>query len=136
MEFAKIVKSNQEQAVAAWIEYLKKIRIEELQELVNAQKINLSNALQSIDFAHDDIYDKIININRGGAKGMHGFIAEAAEYGIENAKKLVEGKIADVAWIDDNGPIDLFRGELPLQLKFTSKLFSLDACIASSLLRW
>ena len=33
----------------------------------------------------------LIASNRGGGKGMHGFLAEAAEAGIENARNLVKG---------------------------------------------
>lgn len=54
----------------------------------------------------------IINngLGRGGQRGMHGFIAEVAEVGAENAESLVQGLAEDAQWVNDNGPAYLLRG--------------------------
>ena len=49
---------------------------------------------------------------------LHGFLAEAAEAGIENARNLVKGLDAACKWINDNGPADLLRDGVEIQQKF------------------
>ena len=44
----KKVKSNQEQAVASWINYLNQIRLERLFKALQAQNTNLNQALQTL----------------------------------------------------------------------------------------
>ena len=87
MDAAGIIKSTQEQAVAAWIEYLNQQRLTELIRQLGEQDINLSRSLEVLA-ATKNIIGDIVTSNRGGGKGMHGFIAEAAECGIGNAKTL------------------------------------------------
>ena len=71
---AKIAKSNQEQAVAAWVNYLNQLRLDQLVTALRQQDLNLRDALASVDGAIDEI-KKVVTSNRGGLKGMHGFIA-------------------------------------------------------------
>lgn len=61
---------------------------------------------------------EIIERNRGGTKGMHGFIAEIAECGIGNARQQIEGNSPNYVWINDNGPVDIMRGTQEIQQKF------------------
>lgn len=118
MEVEKIVKSSQEQAVGAWINYLNQVRIDRLMEALSKQNINLATAMNTIEAAIDTIKEDIIFRNRGGDKGMHGFIAEIAECGIGNARQQIMGKAASYIWINDNGPVDLQRGAEAIQQKF------------------
>jgi len=117
MDAVKILKSTQEQALAAWIDYLNQLRLNELLAKLASQDINLEQALAELQKMKDNISD-LITSNRGGTKGLHGFIAEAAETGIENARRLIKGLDANCKWINDNGPADLLRDGVEIQQKF------------------
>lgn len=118
------LKRTQEQATAAWINLLNQKRIDELVRALFEQDINLEQALAELQKMKANI-QKLIESNRGGDKGIHGFIAEAAEVGIENAKKLIEGLNASCKWLNDNGPADFQRDGIDIQQKFVEKFFSL-----------
>ena len=118
MGIEKTVKSSQEQAVGAWINYLNQVRLERLVEALSKQNINFATAMEAIENAFDIIKEDIIIRNRGGDRGMHGFIAEIAECGIGNARQKIVGKSAIYTWINDNGPDDLIRGAEVIQQKF------------------
>ena len=77
------IKSTQEQAVASWVHYLNTIRFEKIIESLNKQDINLENAIESLNTALNEI-NRLIESNRGGDRGIHGFIAEIAEVGKRN----------------------------------------------------
>lgn len=117
-EAAKLAKLNQEQAVAAWVNYLNQIRLDNLLTALHVQDLNLQDALSSIDDAVKKIDLEVVLTNRGGAKGMHGFIAEVAEVGIGNARSQLLGDGAVYQWVNDNGPVDLMRGGVGIQQKF------------------
>lgn len=131
MKPEKIVKSSQEQAVAAWVGLINQLRIADLLEGLNRQNQNLTSAMESMNWALEKIEDLIV-ANRGGNKGVHGFIAEVAECGLENAQSLVRGDKPVMEWVNDNGPADLLRNGLPIQVKFVKAggKFSLDAVAA------
>lgn len=117
MNGENIAKSSQEQAVAAWINYLNQVRLDRLIEALNKQDVNFAAALKTVEDAFADIKG-IISSDRGGSAGMHGFIAEAAESGIGNARAQILGKAANYIWVNDNGPDDLIRGGVAIQQKF------------------
>lgn len=118
MKAEKIIKSSQEQAVGAWIHYLNQVRLDRLKETLSRQDRNFAKAMDTMEAALADIKHDIILRNRGGEKGMHGFIAEIAECGIGNARQQIVGKSALYTWINDNGPVDLKRGAENIQQKF------------------
>ena len=122
----KNIKYTQEQAVAAWVQYLNTIRFENLINSLNEQDTNLDNAITSLDNTLNEI-DKLINSNRGGEKGIHGFIAEISEVGIGNAKENIIGKNNVYEWINDNGVADLVRNGTNIQQKYYQKDLSLSA---------
>lgn len=128
MDSAQILKSSQEQAAAAWINWMNQLRIDTLMEKLTAQDLNLEQALAELQKMKLDIAALIAN-NRGGSKGMHGFIAEAAEAGIENARNLIKGLEPICTWINNNGPADLLRNGTEIQQKFvrTGGHFGLEA---------
>lgn len=120
-------RSVQEQAVAAWVHTLNHIRVEALKSTLADQAQNLERALASITAAQSIIDVEVVQKNLGGAKGMHGFIAEVAEVGIGNARNLIIGQEADYVWVNNSGPVDLLKGGLEIQQKFAASkgLFSL-----------
>ncbi|SDB54296.1 hypothetical protein [Butyrivibrio sp. INlla16] len=126
MAVEELAKSNQEQAVAAWINYLNQVRLDRLVEFLGQQDINLENAMADIDKAFEEIHE-LIDTNRGGLKGMHGFIAEAAEVGIGNARENIKGNPDIYTWLNDNGVSDLLRGSTEIQQKFYQSDLSLGA---------
>lgn len=116
----RVEKSNQEQAIASWINYLNSVRLETLSRTLNAQDANLEKAISTIDDTLNTIKDEIIIRNRGGEKGMHGFIAVIAECGIGNARREIAGKAPNYIWVNDNGPADLIRDGIEIQQKFVN----------------
>lgn len=125
----KLVRSNQEQAVASWLNYLNQLRIDDLLSSFGQQDENLLDALTSIDEAIRKIDLEVVTANRGGQHGMHGFIAEIAEVGISNARQQVLGLEPVYEWVNDNGPVDLIRSGVEIQQKFVAAggRFSLGA---------
>ena len=118
MDEEKIAKSSQEQAVAAWIDYLNQLRLDRLINALSKQDGNYADAIETLNKSLTTIKDDIIDPNRGGLKGMHGFIAEVAECGIGNARQQIIGEAASHVWINDNGPVDFIRGTEAIQQKF------------------
>lgn len=117
-----LVKSTQEQALASWINYLNEVRLQRFMAALNMEQQNLDEALQTIKKALDTINNEIVykGLGRGGADGMHGFIAEVAECGIGNARSAIEGKAPIYHWINDDGPVDFIRGTELIQQKFSN----------------
>ncbi len=128
-DFTKFIESNQEQAVASWVNYLNQVRIDQLLSSFRQQDENLVNALTSVDEAIKRINLEVVTSNRGGQHGMHGFIAELAEVGIGNARKQILGQDSVYQWVNDNGPVDLVRSGVDIQQKFVASggRFSLGA---------
>lgn len=120
------VKAIQEQAVASWITYLNQIRIDEFLDKLCSQNINLEKALKELDDLKKFITE-IIKTNRGGDKGIHGFIGERMQVHVENAKKLVDGLKQEYLLIDDNGPVDYRKNEIPIQQKARQANLGLNA---------
>ncbi len=126
MDVSSIVKSTQEQAVASWINHLNQLRVDELMANLTKQDANLAGALNLLGEFKLDI-NALIDSNRGGENGLHGFIAERAQVSIENARKLIEGLKAEYILVDDNGPVDLLKNGIPIQQKFVQANLSLNA---------
>lgn len=120
MNYQKAVKSNQEQAMASWVNYLNQVRLNRLMEALHNQHNNWSEAAKTLKETMSKIDSEIIIRNRGGSKGMHGFVAEVAECGIRNAREQIAGHAPNCEWINDNGPADLIRNGVPIQQKFVS----------------
>lgn len=120
MNLGKVLKSDQEQAVASWVNYLNQVRLDRLMEALRTQDKNWEAAVGTLKETLDAIDKEIILRNRGGLKGMHGFIAEVAESGIGNAREQIRGGAPIYEWINDNGPTDLLRNGIEIQQKFVS----------------
>ena len=120
MNFGRVAKSNQEQAVASWVNYLNQVRLDRLMEALQRQDQNWDQAVETLKDTLSTINKEIIERNRGGLKGMHGFIAEVAECGVGNAREQVQGRMPVYEWINDNGPADLLRNGVQIQQKFVA----------------
>ncbi len=136
MSLKVIAKSTQEQAVASWIDYLNQLRVDSLCDFLNNQSDNYIDAMNYIDTALENIR-RLIESNRGGETGIHGFIAEIAESGVENAKNVISGKKITTEWVNDNGIDDIRRitnvqsGQVveSIQQKFYNSDLSLNAIL-------
>ena len=120
MNFGRVAKSNQEQAVASWVNYLNQVRLDRLMEALQQQNQNWDQAVETLNKTLSTINKEIIERNRGGIKGMHGFIAEVAECGVGNAREQVQGRMPIYEWINDNGPADMLRDGVQIQQKFVA----------------
>lgn len=116
----KTVKTTQEQAITSWTNYLNQVRLEQLHEALSAQDQNLSRAMSTLEESLRIVREEIVSTNRGGTKGMHGFIAEITECGVSNARRQVVGKNSNCVWVNDNGPVDIVRGGVSIQQKFVN----------------
>lgn len=117
MDTEQVVKSTQEQAAAAWVGYLNQIRIEKLFSALSQQNLNLQKAMDSINDTLKTVHE-LMQSNRGGERGLHGFIAEISEVGIGNARENIKGNPNIYKWINDNSSSDLLRGTTEIQQKF------------------
>lgn len=124
--------NNVEQGIASYIDYLNNIRLSDLlnslDAILSTETDKLSdlatrsaNALSNLDLAKLEI-ENLININRGGKTGVHGFIAEFAETGIRNARDVFEGMQKSVVLLNDNGPADILLQGKEVQMKFYANI--------------
>ena len=126
MHGERIVKGTQEQAVASWINYINQMRLNELLKGLSQQDINLDNALREIGELKESV-SRLLQTNRGGTTGIHGFIAERMQVYFQNARNLADGAGRGYSLIDDNGPVDFIGHGIDYQQKFVGKHLSLDA---------
>ncbi len=123
MNAEKLIKSTQEQAVASWIGYLNVQRMEELLHSLSRQDVRLEDALRELEELKQSI-NRLVASDRGGIKGMHGFIAERMQVYFENARSLLDGAGRGHYLIDDNGPVDYIGHGINYQQKFVEKHLS------------
>lgn len=128
------IENNVLQGIAGYVQYLNEMRMAELAEnlgkILTMESYKLkelavrqANALEHLDWAQGNI-NHVIDINRGGGKGVHGFIAEFAEAGIVNAKRALQGLKKSTVVLNDNGVADLLRQGKPIQVKFYNNILS------------
>ncbi|UZP04733.1 hypothetical protein JW813_06915 [Clostridium botulinum] len=124
--------NNLEQGIASYVDYLNNIRVTDLMNALESilmsetdKLSNLStksaNALSNLDWAKTEI-DNLININRGGETGIHGFISEFAETGIRNARDVFQELQKSVTLLNDNGPADILLQGKEVQMKFYTNI--------------
>lgn len=116
MKNNNVMTTTKDQTSALLTDTLKRIREDQL--LADKVKItaDYNNACEELQNCRNSV-KHVIETNRGGVKGMHGFIGERAQVHIANAKALVNGETAIYNLLDDNGPVDYTRGNIPIQQK-------------------
>lgn len=126
------IDNNVEQSIASYVDYLNNIRLTDLMNTLESILTNetdklsdlatkSANALSNLDWAKAEI-DNLININRGGDTGIHGFISEFAETGIRNARDVYQGLQKSVVLLNDNGPADILLQGKEVQMKFYANI--------------
>lgn len=122
------------QGIAAQVEHLEAMRVAEfmstLDQILVSETENLlqvasreARALAHLDLARINAQG-IIDANRGGATGMHGFIAEYAEAGVTNAERAIAGIRPLTRVLADNGRADLTSWGTQVQMKFYANPYS------------
>jgi len=112
----RIISSTEEQATGAFVDMLNGIRAEELLRKYEAAAERKSGADQELQKLKEDIQQLIEN-NRGGKTGMHGFIGERVQVGFENERAIMRGSVPEYVLLDDNGMTDYVRGQTLIQQK-------------------
>ena len=91
MAVKKVLKYTQEQAGAAWINYLRVLRTETLLEKLADQDCNIQKALKALDEVKIFIADPSHIL--GSAQTKHGEVAEHMQVAFVNAEEYVQGKM-------------------------------------------
>lgn len=104
------------QGLASLVQILNRIRQINLLKNIDMLSGRKEAALGVLRSTEESI-NKVISSGRGGTKGAHGFIGEHAQCGISNARALMVGRVPLYKLVDDNGPVDYFRGTTPIQQK-------------------
>lgn len=114
----KTIKSTQEQAVAAWIDYLNVLRLHELAEKLAKQDINLETAMAELQKLKTFVSDPSHIL--GCIRQKHGEIAEHVQVAFMNAERFIVGQEASHTF-DNVGrlaPEDYLRFGKMVQSKF------------------
>lgn len=112
----RVISSSEEQATGAFVDMLNDIRAEELLRKYEEAAVRKAGADRELAKLKEEI-EQLIESNRGGKTGMHGFIGERVQVGFSNARAIQEGKSPLYTLVDDNGMTDYFRGKTPIQQK-------------------
>ncbi len=111
-----VVNESSAQAEAEFINTLNTIRLNELLKKLSEIKGNETNAGKEIAQFKAEI-SKILESNRGGQTGMHGFIGESCQVHIANVKSFIRGEDGIYVLLDDNSMTDYRRGMQLIQQK-------------------
>ena len=133
MKKAQEIKTIESQGVASLVSIVNQIRHEKLRQRLQALGQRRVAALKELCSMEKSIGD-VIASNRGGLKGVHGFIGERAQVGISNSRNLMDGLAPQYTLIDNNGMTDYLRGTVPIQQKacVSDKFFGLTHITAHS----
>lgn len=115
---AKIAKSTQEQAVAAWIDFRNVLRLQELAEKLARQDINLEAAMEELQKLKIFVSDPTHIL--GSIKQKHGEIAEHVQVAFMNAEQRIVGEVASHTFdgVGRLAPEDYLRFGKMVQSKF------------------
>ena len=118
------VESAEQNGLYAMVAYLKSLRIADLLKQMQQIDYRENTAIEELEKLTSSV-EEVIESNRGGDKGMHGFIGERAQVYIKNAWSIIKGDVKVSELIDDNGMTDYLENGVPIQQK---------ACRANGLL--
>lgn len=116
IDFDESVESAECQVSAAWIIWLRDLRVSRLLDEMRAIDLREANALNELETLTRSV-EALIQSNRGGDKGIHGFIGERAQVYIKNAWALIKGSVKVSVLIDDNGVSDYLEFGVEIQQK-------------------
>ena len=112
----KIVQTTQGHACGLFVEYLNNLRLATLLVKLSDLESRKCKADQELTDLRASIA-KLIESNRGGEKGMHGFIGERVQVSFSNSEALLNGSSPMYFLVDDNGMTDYICGDTLIQQK-------------------
>lgn len=115
---ARVVKSTQEQATAAWVGYINQVRVDTMMERLGQQNLNLEGALEELSELKEFIGNPDLIL--GSPLTKHGEIAEHVQVNFSNARNLVEGLERNHTFegVGRTAPEDYLRNGQMVQSKF------------------
>lgn len=116
MKKKSIVNEAEHQGYASLVGIVNRIRHEHMEQEISTLNARMTSAMETVQDTESAIND-IITSNRGGIKGVHGFIGERVQVGFSNARSLMNGQKPEYFLIDDNGMTDYYRGSTCIQQK-------------------
>ena len=102
--------------LAAAVSWCKTIRLDNLLNKMQQIDLRKANALSELEALTRSV-ENLLESNRGGEKGIHGFIGERAQVYITNAWALINGEVKPSVLIDDNGMVDYIERGINIQQK-------------------
>lgn len=112
----EVTTTTRDQATAGFVDMLKQIRLDNLLQKLTEISGRRDDATAEIETLRADII-KLIDSNRGGIKGVHGFIGERVQVVFCNARAIIQGEDPLYYLVDDNGMTDYLRGDVLIQQK-------------------
>lgn len=97
------------QADAVVVDTVNAIRIDHLLKRLAAIDRNKAGADNEIRQLKAEV-QKLLTTNRGGVKGIHGFLGETSQVHISNIKAFINGEEPLYILLDDNSMTDYTRG--------------------------
>lgn len=124
--FTDTIQTTEDHACGLFITYLNDLRLAALMKKLadlNARKESSDQELRELK----ESIAQLIKSNRGGVKGMHGFIGERVQVAFANSESLLAGESPIYVLIDDNGMTDYLLGDTLVQQKacISDKAFGL-----------
>lgn len=104
------------QADAVIVDAVNAIRIDHLLKRLAAIERNKAGADNEIRQLKAEV-QKLLTTNRGGVKGIHGFLGETSQVHISNIKAFINGEEPLYILLDDNSMTDYTRGMEIIQQK-------------------
>lgn len=104
------------QADAVIVDIVNAMRINKLLEKLSVIDSNKKGATEEISILKAEV-KKLLESNRGGANGIHGFLGETSQVHISNVKAFMNGNEPLYILLDDNSMTDYTRGMQLIQQK-------------------
>lgn len=104
------------QADAVVVDTVNAIRIDHLLKALARIDNNKAGAEEEIRLLKTEV-QKLLTTNRGGVKGIHGFIGETSQVHVANIKAFINGNEPLYILLDDNSMTDYTRGIEIIQQK-------------------
>lgn len=98
------------------VDYLKNRRLQDQNAQLSMLAMRHDEAASEIQRLRVSV-DSLIASNRGGSKGVHGFIGERAQVHLSNAWASIRGEDMSSILIDDNGMVDYLKDGVAIQQK-------------------
>ena len=114
--FRFVTECAEENGLVAIVSWLKSIRLANLLKQMKSIDLRREGAFSELEKLTQSV-EELIESNRGGDTGIHGFIGERAQVFLSNAWAITTGEVKICELIDDNGMTDYFERGIAVQQK-------------------